>query len=94
MVLQLLLHRVSITHLSRSGIGKIFDKWQRSEFFSYIAPHIEDGRFPGILYFLDRYSSGERTFLLCADVRMEYEVRAGLESSWVAHVLFSVRVPD
>ena len=39
-------------------------------------------------------SSGEQTSLLCTDVRLEYQSEGSLGSSWVAHVLFSVRVPD
>ena len=56
-----------------SRIGRISDNWQRSGFFSYIAPHIGSGSYPGSPYILDRYSSGERTSLLCTDVRLDYK---------------------
>ena len=72
-MLQFFLHRVSITHLRMSRIGRISDNWQRSGFFSYIAPHIGSGSYPGSPYILDRYSSGARTSLLCTDVRLEYK---------------------
>ena len=72
-MLQLFSHRVSITHLRMFRLGRISDNWQCSGFFSYIAPHIGSGSYPGSPYILDRYSSGERTSLLCTDVRLEYK---------------------
>ena len=72
-MLQFFSHRVSITHLRMFRLGRISDNWQCSGSFSYIAPHIGSGSYPGSPYILDCYSSGERTSLLCTDVRLEYK---------------------
>ena len=54
-------------------LGKISNNWQCSGFFSYIAPHVGSGCYLGSPYIFDCYSSGERTSLLCTDVRLEYQ---------------------
>ena len=72
-MLQFFSHRVSTTHLRMFRLGRISDNWQCSGFFSYIAPHIGSGSYPGSPYILDCYSSGERTSLLCTDVRLAYQ---------------------
>ena len=54
-------------------LGKISNNWQCFGFFSYIAPHVGSGCYLGSPYIFDCYSSGERTSLLCTDVRLEYK---------------------
>ena len=97
-VLQFFSHRVSTTHVRLFGLGRISGNWQGPENFVHTLRRIWSGSYPGSPHIFDRYSGSELTSLLCTDVRRMYDwnarVRAGLGSSWVAHVLLSVKVPE